>query len=36
MADADHDAAFECEACEKQFESEAALDRHLREVGLVD
>jgi hypothetical protein len=31
----DHEAEYECEACEKRFESEAALERHLRDVGLV-
>ena len=25
-----------CEACGKSFESEEALERHVREVGLVD
>ena len=36
MADAEHEGAFVCEACEKRFDSEAALERHLRDVGLVD
>ncbi len=35
MTDAAH-GEFECEACEKQFDSRAALERHLRDVGLVD
>ena len=25
-----------CEACGKDFDSEAALERHVREIGLVD
>jgi hypothetical protein len=25
-----------CEACERAFESRAALDRHVHDVGLVD
>lgn len=25
-----------CEACGKRFETEEALERHIREVGLVD
>lgn len=25
-----------CEACGKSFESEEALDHHVREVGIVD
>jgi hypothetical protein len=27
---------FVCEACEKSFESEEALERHVHEIGLVD
>ena len=27
---------YVCEACGESFESEEALDRHIREVGLVD
>jgi hypothetical protein len=30
------DAAWVCEACGDSFESEAALERHVHEVGLVD
>lgn len=30
------DREYECEACGDAFESEAALRRHVREVGLVD
>lgn len=25
-----------CEACEKSFPTEAALERHVHEIGLVD
>ncbi|MFC5972763.1 hypothetical protein ACFPYI_15605 [Halomarina salina] len=28
-------AEFVCVACERTFESEAARDRHVRDVGLV-
>ena len=37
MTDADdgHDDHV-CEACEESFETAAALERHLHEVGLVD
>jgi len=27
---------YVCEACEKAFETEAELERHIRDVGLVD
>jgi len=27
---------YVCEACEREFESEAALQQHVREVGLVE
>lgn len=27
---------YVCDACGRQFESEAALERHVKEVGLVD
>lgn len=27
---------YVCEACGESFESEEALERHVREVGLVD
>jgi len=30
------DGEYVCTACEKAFESEAALQRHVRDVGLVD
>lgn len=35
MAD-DNDEEHVCEACGESFESEEALERHVREVGLVD
>lgn len=31
-----HDGEHVCEACGKAFESEAELDRHVHEVGLID
>jgi hypothetical protein len=30
------DASHECECCEASFDSEVALRRHLRSVGIVD
>ncbi|MFO7927187.1 MAG: C2H2-type zinc finger protein [Natronomonas sp.] len=27
---------YVCEACEKVFESEEALERHVHDIGLVD
>ena len=39
VTDADDTATDDehvCEACEESFESAAALERRLREVGLVD
>ncbi len=27
---------YVCEACEKRFETEAELERHVRNVGIVD
>ena len=38
MTDADdgHDDDHVCEACEESFETETAIERHLRAVGLVD
>jgi|AntRauTorcE11898_2_1112593.scaffolds.fasta_scaffold21138_4 hypothetical protein len=27
---------YVCEICEERFESERALERHVREVGLVE
>lgn len=30
------DDYYECDACGERFESEAALEEHVREVGLVD
>ena len=32
----DADDEHVCEACEESFETEAALERHLHEAGLVD
>lgn len=29
-------AEYTCDACEKSFETEAQLLRHMREVGIVD
>ncbi|MFB6219214.1 MAG: C2H2-type zinc finger protein [Halobacteriaceae archaeon] len=34
MAD-DGDSEYECEACGREFETEAALRDHIRTVGLV-
>jgi hypothetical protein len=31
-----HDPDWTCDACGKSFDSEAELDRHVHEVGLVD
>lgn len=28
--------SYTCEACDKEFDTEEALERHMREVGLVD
>lgn len=30
------DGGYVCDACGKRFETEEALERHVREVGLVD
>lgn len=30
------DHEYVCDACGDQFDSEAALERHIHEVGLVD
>jgi hypothetical protein len=35
-AEEDGERSYVCEACGKSFESEAALEAHLRDVGLVD
>ena len=38
MTDADDGPGDDCvcEACEESFETEAALERHLHEAGLID
>ncbi len=30
------EAEYVCEVCEETFESEAALERHVHDAGLVD
>jgi DNA-directed RNA polymerase subunit RPC12/RpoP len=30
------DEKYVCDRCGKEFDSEEALDRHIREVGIVD
>lgn len=36
MSDTSGDGEFVCEACGETFESEAALEDHVHDVGLVD
>jgi len=36
MAESETEAEYECAACGETFDSERALERHIREVGLVD
>ena len=36
MTEETDDEEHVCEACGKSFESEAALERHIREEGLVE
>ena len=31
-----HEETFTCEACGESFESEAALERHIKDEGIVD
>lgn len=35
MISSDSDEGYVCEACEKSFETEQGLTRHVRDIGLV-